>query len=163
MQKFCLCKSKVSIFNNYLHFNPGSSARRKWTLMRLKSNAHGVFSEQNYRMYVSDRAHQSLDNVLILVWLEVTFVWNDLITGEFKRILVWSENSLVQLGLRRNHFKRFFFNFLLRDSSALDSDQRHLESTWVWSEAISSSLGSDQKNFWMHMGLIWGDFNHTWD
>ena len=41
---------------------PGWGARRKWPLIRPKSNAHAVFLYQNSRVSALVRAHKSLDN-----------------------------------------------------------------------------------------------------
>ena len=80
------------------------------------------------------------------VWSEVTFVWDGLIRGSFKRTQVWSEADSSAHSLTRDQFERhffssfFLFSYWLLLSRVRDNNktafwsQLHLKIWWVWSE-----------------------------
>ena len=97
--------------------SPRSRCQMK-VLIRIKSNANGVFPSPNLRVSVLVRAHKCPDNGQILVWSEVILVRVGLIRDRLKRTLVRSKNILS--GIRsdqrqfRDHFSIDFLFFLLR-------------------------------------------------
>ena len=119
---------------------------RKWPLITLKSDVHGVVSDQNNRVWEFLRAHKRLDNGLIFVWSEVTFVWVCLFRGRFKGTLVRSEkiSSAIGSDQRPSHapflirFFVFFFTercWLCREATKGKTLLRGSYSVWwLWSE-----------------------------
>ena len=112
---------------------------------QIKSNSHGVFPDQNYRVWDLVLAHISMIRGhfgLGMVWSEVTSVWGwydqrslqdgkGLIRGGFKRTLIWSENNSSW----------FFFIFWF-----------FIERCWLNRE--EKKQHSDQRNIWGLMVLI---------
>ena len=101
---------------------------------QTKSNAHGVFPDQNYRVWDLVPAHNSMIRGhfgLGMVWSEVTSVWgwydqrplrsgDGMIRGHFGLGMVWlevtsgwewSDQRRIQahISLIRDHFERIFF------------------------------------------------------
>ena len=135
------------------------------TCDQTKSNTHGVFTDQNYRVWDLVRAHKSMiigHFGLGMVWSEVTSVWrwydqrwlqdeNGLIRCGVKRALVWSEKILSAIVSDQRPFQKeiFSFDFLFclprnvgsakgaTKSSALITDIYRV--WWFWSVPKASS------------------------
>ena len=110
---------------------------------QTKSNAHGVFPDQNYRVWDLVPAHNSMIRGhfgLGMVWSEVTSVWgwydqrslrcgDGMIRGHFGLGMVWSEVTLVW---------GWYDQKSLQDGNGLIRGR--FKRTLVWSETISSGI-----------------------
>ena len=118
---------------------------------QTKSNAHGVFPDQNYRVWDLVPAHNSMVRGhfgLGMVWSEVTSVWgwydqrslrsgDGMIRDHFGLGMVWSEVTSgwewsdqrriqAHISLIRDHFQRIFLFlfFLNRDAGSVKRQQK---------------------------------------
>ena len=120
---------------------------------QTKSNAHGVFPDQNYRVWDLVPAHNSMIRGhfgLGMVWSEVTSVWgwydqrslrsgDGMIRDHFGLGMVWLEVTSgwewydqrriqAHISLIRDHFERNLFNdflfFLQRDIGSVKRQQK---------------------------------------
>ena len=110
---------------------------------QTKSNAHGVFPDQNYRVWDLVPAHNSMIRGhfgLGMVWSDVTSVWgwydqrslrsgDSMIRGHFGLGMVWSEVTLVW---------GWYDQKSLQDGNGLI--RGGFKRTLVWSETISSGF-----------------------
>ena len=116
---------------------------------QTKSNAHGVFPDQNYRVWDLVPAHNSMIRGhfgLGMVWSEVTSVWgwydqrslrsgDGMIRGHFGLGMVWSEVTLVWGWYDQRQFRAHL------------ERTRCFERTLVWSEDTLVWEGLIRGNF----------------
>ena len=125
-----------------IHMMPRLRCHPEVTSDQTKSNAHGVFPDQNYRVWDFVPAHNSMIRShfgLGMVWSEVISVWgwydqrslrsgDGMIRGHFVLGMVWSEVTLVW---------GWYDQKTLQDGNG--QIRGGFKRTLVWSETISSA------------------------
>ena len=109
------CSSHLSTFLGVLRYpetaiiiNPDWYARRKWPLMRHKSNAQDVFQDQNFRAWKLFRAHNSINRGHFdrgVFWSEVCCAWHFNL-GRCDQMPFWFETSA---GVLETRFNELYF------------------------------------------------------
>ena len=141
---------------------------------QTKSNAHGVFPDQNYRVWDLVRAHNSMIRGqfgLGMVWSEVTSVWgwydqrslrsgDGMIRGHFGLGMVWSEVTSVwgwydQRSLRSG-------DGMIRGYFGLGMVWSEVTSVWGWYDQRSLRSGDGMIRGHFVLGMVWSEGTSVW-